>query len=279
MKNLKIAAFADEAGNALCEQIKAMDENGLFGLEIRGVDGKNVVDLTLDEIRNIKSRLNDKNLAIWSMGSPMGKIGIKDDFAPHLDAFKRLLELTYEAQAKCIRLFSFYMPKDEKPEIYRDEVFERLNRFCETAKGSGIILCHENEKGIYGDTAERCLDIHKNIPELSAVFDPANFVQCGEDTLKAWSLLSQYVYYLHIKDALYDSTVVPAGKGEGHLREILADYKGEVVTLEPHLEVFEGLSALEGGEQSIVGKNCYPTQRAAFDDAVLHLKKLLEEMQ
>ncbi|HAA24848.1 MAG TPA: xylose isomerase, partial [Ruminiclostridium sp.] len=44
----------------------------------------------------------------------------------------------------------------------------------------GIILAHENEKGIYGDTPERCVDIIKsmNCDYVRAVFDPANFIQC-----------------------------------------------------------------------------------------------------
>ena len=47
-----------------------------------------------------------------------------------------------------IRLFSFYKSKDKQPEEYRDEVMRRLEQFVAAAKGSNIILCHENEKGI-----------------------------------------------------------------------------------------------------------------------------------
>lgn len=279
MKQFKISAFADEAGSLLSQQIEAMSDNGLYGLEIRNVGSKNVVDMSVSEIKDIRSELESKNLCIWSMGSPIGKIGIRDDFAPHLDQFKHLLELTNAAGAKCIRLFSFYMPKDEIPCVFRDEVMERLGRLCEAASGSGIILCHENEKGIYGDNAKRCLDIHKSVPQLKAVFDPANFVQCGQDTWQAWQLLSPYVYYMHIKDAIPDGNVVPAGEGAGHLPEILSQYSGEVLTLEPHLEVFDGLDKLEGGEKSIVGRKQYPSQRAAFDAAVTALRHVLEDLR
>lgn len=94
---------------------------------------------------------------------------------------------------------------------------ERLERFLEASAGSGVTLCHENEKGIYGDTAARCADIHQTLPAFKAVFDPANFIQCGQDTAEAWERLSPYVEYLHIKDALSDGTVVPAGKGIGRI--------------------------------------------------------------
>lgn len=211
--NFELSAFADEAGGGLDEQITALKENGIRYLEIRGVDGENISDITADKAKQIKSRLDSEGLAVWSLGSPYGKIGITDEFSPHLDKFKRELELADIFGAKHIRLFSFYVPKD-KAAVYRDEVMERLEKFALSARGSDIILCHENEKGIYGDTAERCEDIHKEFPDIKAVFDPANFIQCGEDTVRAWQLIYPYVEYLHIKDAFSDGKVVPAERAQ-----------------------------------------------------------------
>ena len=159
---------------------------------------------------------------------------------------------------------------------------ERLSRFYEASEGSNISLCHENEKGIYGDIAVRCLEIHKQLPQLYAVFDPANFIQCGQNTLEAWDLLSPYVKYMHIKDARSDGTVVPAGKGIGNIPGLLEKFKaqgGEVLTLEPHLRVFRGLNQLEqGNERSVMDESIYPSQRAAFDAAVSALKNIIERM-
>ena len=145
------------------------------------------------------------------------------------------------------------------------------------AKGSGITLCHENEKGIYGDNAERCAEIHKTLPELRAVFDPANFVQCGQEAKSAWDQLSPYIEYLHIKDALTDGSVVPAGKGIGNVPYILQKYHGEILTIEPHLSVFNGFDKLEHCEAA-ERKYCYPDQRTAFCAAVKALKKIAEEI-
>lgn len=50
---------------------------------------------------------------------------------------------------------------------------------------------------------------------------------------------------MHIKDALPDGSVVPAGKGAGELPYLLSQYKGEVLTVEPLLSVFEGFDKLE----------------------------------
>lgn len=271
--SFKLAAFADEADGRLSEQIKAMTENGISYLEIRGVDGENISDISKEKAREIRERLQQNGLAVWSLGSPYGKTGICDDFTAHLDKFKRGLELADILGARHIRMFSFYV-LSEDAEHYRDEVMERLSRFISAADGSGIILCHENEKGIYGDIASRCADIHKEFPQLKAVFDPANFIQCGQDTIKAWEMLSPYVEYMHIKDAMADGSVVPAGKGIGNLPYLLSQYKGEVLTLEPHLSVFDGFDKLEASEKTKMGY-CYHSSRAAFDAAVNALKEII----
>ena len=266
----KLAAFADEASASITDQIRAMKENGIDMLEIRGVDGQNIADITKEKAQEVHSRLADAGLSVWSLGSPYGKISLNDDFEVHLDQFKHGLELCDVLGARHIRLFSFY-DAAERP----DDVFDRLRRFIEAAAGTDIILCHENEKGIYGDVASRCLQIHQEFPQLKAVYDPANFIQCGQETKEAWDMLAPYVEYMHIKDALPDGSVVPAGKGAGELPYLLSQYKGEVLTVEPHLTVFEGLDKLEGKEKSVVGSYAYPNSMSAFKAAVDALKELL----
>ncbi|MBR4096442.1 MAG: TIM barrel protein [Oscillospiraceae bacterium] len=271
--NFKLAAFADEADGRISEQIKAMTENGIDYLEIRGVDGQNISEITKEKAKEVRKQLDDADLAVWSLGSPYGKFGMGDGFDEHLESFKRGLETADILGAKHVRMFSFYVPSGEE-EKYRQEVFRRLECFIEAAKNSDVILCHENEKGIYGDMAVRCEEIHRTFPQLKAVFDPANFIQCGQDTIEAWKLLAPYVEYMHIKDAMADGSVVPAGKGIGNLPYLLENYKGKVLTLEPHLSVFDGFDKLEGEEKTKMGY-CYPTSRAAFDAAVNALKDLI----
>lgn len=279
MKKFIINVFADEAAPELIGQIAAMKRNGVSGLEIRNVDGKNIADIPLNEIKEIGKALESEGLKVWSIGSRLGKIKITDGFDKHLDEFKYTLDIAHTLNAKHIRLFSFYIPNGEKPETFRDEVFERTSKFLEIAEDSGILLCHENEKGIYGDIAPRCLELHEAFPALGCIFDPANFIQCGQNTLEAWELLGKYVTYMHIKDALPDGRVVPAGKGDGHLNELLEKFSvcgGNGVTVEPHLSVFKGLEGLEReGEKSLIDEFKYPSKDAAFDAAVDALKSII----
>lgn len=276
---IKIYAFADEASSMMEGQIAAMERNGLQGLEIRGVDGVTVSDISLEKAKEVKKKLDDAGLVTGSVGSPMGKIPIDGDFHAHLDKLKHTLEIADILQTKNLRMFSFFMPKDENPAIYRNKVMDQLAAMAEVAAPTGINLCHENEKGIYGDNAPRCLDILKSVPQLKCVFDPANFVQCNQDTWQAWELLGDRVYYMHIKDALADGFVVPAGKGVGNVEKIVKAYiakGGSHFTIEPHLSLFDGLAALEQeGDRSSVGLYHYPDADTAFDVACNAFKELI----
>lgn len=282
MNNIKIFAFADEASVNIDEQIVALKRNGLQGLEIRGVDGEKISNISLEKAKEVKSKLDANGLITWSIGSPLGKIKITDDFEEHLEKFKHTLEIADILDCNNIRLFSFYIPKEKKAENFKNEVIERLGIFLETAKGTGIRLCHENEKEIYGDIPERCLEIHKALPEIRGIFDPANFVQCDVDTLKAWEMLKEYICYMHIKDArLSDGFVVPAGYGDGNVLKIVKDFiakGGRDFTIEPHLKVFEGLASLENEDKkSAVASFKYGSNNESFDVACNAFKDLIKE--
>ena len=274
-KKFIISAFADEAGALFTKQIEAMKTNGVDCLEMRGVNGRNVSDMTSEEAECAAIMLKEAGLYTWSIGSPIGKIDVTDPFEPHAEKFKRVLEAAAITGAECIRIFSFYgVDTDAK----RDEAMERLSKLIEIAQGSDVILCHENEKGIFGDSAENCLYIMKSLPKLKAVFDPANFVQCGVDTKRAWEMLSPYVYYLHIKDALPDGKVVPAGKGVGNLAYIVSEFGkkgGKVLSLEPHLAVFKGFAALEREYGSIKENFTYSSSEEAFAASADALKAVI----
>jgi len=252
MKKLALSGFSDEISPSFDEQLEAVREFGISHIELRGVDNVNVSDLTPQKLKEVKEKLKEAGVAVSSIGSPIGKISIEDDFPAHLEKFKRTLEIQKELNAPYLRMFSFYLPQGKEPEQFRGEVFERVGALIEEAAKWESVLLHENEKQIYGDTAPRCLELMKEFygPHFKAVFDFANFVEVGQDTLAAYESLHPYIEYVHIKDALSkERKIVPAGEGDGHVKEILSDLLGGgwrgFLSLEPHLVDFSGLNALE----------------------------------
>ena len=250
----KISGFSDEIASDINTQFEALEKLGIKYFEPRSVDGKNISELEDGEVLILKEKMDKSGIKVSSIGSPIGKIKITDDLDVHFELFKRVVKTAKMLETKYIRIFSFYHDDGEWTKEERGQVFTQLKRYIAYARKNDVVLLHENEKDIYGDITERCLDIMGNLycDNFRAVFDPANFVQCGQDTKKAFEVLKPYIAYMHIKDALAkDNSVVPAGMGDGNVEYILKNlfkygYDG-FLSLEPHLGDFDGFSALEKG--------------------------------
>jgi sugar phosphate isomerase/epimerase len=236
-----ITGFADEIAADAGEQIQGLQTAGVANIEVRGVNGTNVVDLTDEAAARFRQQLDAASISVSAIGSPIGKVQIRADLDEHFARFQVALQRAAQFGCRFVRLFSFYH-EGEAPEAVRDLVVAQLRRMAAAAGEANVTLLHENEKGIYGDTPERCLDLLTAIehPNLRAAFDPANFVQCGSSPHAGWQLLAPHVEYFHIKDAIAASgRVVPAGLGDGELEPILAaalaaGYAG-FLSIEPHL--------------------------------------------
>ncbi len=249
-----LTGFADEIAPELDIQMQVLEKLNMNHIEMRGVEGRSFVEYTEAEAREIKKRLDDRGFSLSAIGSPIGKIRISEKFEPHMELFRHTVELAHIMDTPNIRMFSFYGPEGGSPMAYREKVMEQLGQFADYAASNDVVLLHENEKGIYGEMAEGCLDIMKQFygAHFKAVFDFANFVQARQDTLEAYELLKPYIAYIHVKDARWeDGSVVPAGFGDGNVELILKRLKesgyGGYLSLEPHLSDFTGFSALEKG--------------------------------
>lgn len=252
LENAKISCFADEIDTDLNIQIDVLRELKLQFIEFRSANHKGIADYTIAEALKTRKTLDHNGIAVSAIGSPTGKIRITDDFASHFKQFQHTAELADIFETPYIRMFSFYLPKNSPPQIHRDEVLKRLDLLVNYAAKKNLVLLHENEKGIYGDTAIRCLELMKEFfgPNFGATFDFANFLQCGQDTLEAYDTLKPYIVYLHIKDAIQATgEIVTAGNGDGQIPSILnqldkGGYSG-YLSLEPHLVDFDALKSLE----------------------------------
>ena len=254
---IRLCAFSDEYGNKLEEQIEGLKLNNIHLIEIRNVDGKNVLNFTDEEAKYYYEELAKNDIRVWSIGSPLGKVDIDVDFEEYKNTvLKRLCELANIFQTSRIRMFSFFKAYEKK-----DEVIKKLQEMVNFAKKYNVELYHENEKDIYGAMAPECKKLMETFygDHFKAIFDFANFVQCGQDTLEAYEMLKSYIAYIHVKDALKsDQSVVPAGYGDGNVAVILKRLSASgfdgFLSLEPHLFEFEGFHALEKDGRSIAVK-------------------------
>lgn len=282
MSELILSAFADEYSEVFDEQLEALKNFDVRYIELRFVDGKNISELTEGEVERVKAKLEKAGIRVSSIGSPLGKIKIDGDIEGHLALAERVFKTANTLGAKYVRVFSFYPAENRSVKEDEEKVFSVMEKMLSLAEKYGVVLCHENEAKIYGESPEECkrlLDYFGG--RLRAVFDMGNFAFEGYDPLSAYELLRDYVEYFHIKDALKASAIVPAGKGEAKIEEILAKYrkdggKDTFVTLEPHLETFSGLNRIAVSSFETPYK--YENQKLAFTDGYNKFKEILERI-
>lgn len=270
---IRLCAFADESADRIEGQIEALKRNGISLLEIRNVNGKNVMDLTDDEAKEIRAKLDEAGIKVWSIGSPIFKKDIALPEEAHLADAKRGCELAKILGAENIRMFSFY-----NAETAHDKMLDLLKKIVVIGKEYGIKMCHENDKGLYGDNLARTKEVLDATPGLYSVYDPANFLQVGEKAEDTLAALADRAYYFHIKDVVAETgELVPAGYGDGNLKGLVSRIKDDkVLTVEPHLKIFAGY--VLNDKTVLKTKFHFESNAEAFDAAVAAIKKILVEV-
>ena len=179
---IRLSAFADEISPDPIEQVEVLTKHGIRHVEFRSIFGTNVLDLDHARHHAFRALLRDRDFEVSAIGSPIGKIKANEPFEPHLERFEHALDLAEFYACPRIRIFSYYIPEGDAPEIHRDEVLRRMAEKARIAADRGVTLFLENEKGIYGDTAGRVSEILEatNSPSLGHAFDPANYLEVGE---------------------------------------------------------------------------------------------------
>jgi len=271
----KLSAFADEVTTDFLEQVKFLAKEHVGYIEPRFINKKNIMDLTKGELKDVKKMIQDYGLKVSAIGSPIGKVRLDELFEPHLEKFKHAVELAQFFETPYVRMFSYYAPKGENIDKYRDQVMERMAAKVQITKNTNVVMVHENETDIYGYSAENCVDLAKtvNSPKLRLVYDPGNFVwgqKIINNVQSCFTLMKPYVVHVHIKDWKLGSKDVGSipGEGDGQIKKLLTElaamnYDG-CLTMEPHLKA--------GGQ---FGGDTGPE---LFSQAIAAVRKLSDEV-
>ncbi|MEY9951509.1 sugar phosphate isomerase/epimerase family protein [Leifsonia sp. EB34] len=249
-----LSGFGDEISPDPEVQIAVLQALGAKHIEVRSAWGTNIVDLTEPELDRLAATLREHGMGVSAIASPIGKVDVSEPVSYEVERLARAIHAAEVLGARYIRIFSFYRSEDQTPEDIRDAVMERMTALAELAAASGVILLHENEKEIYGDTPERVLDIIETVGSaaLRVAWDSANFVQVGvKPFTSAYAALRPHLEYFQVKDARSaDGAVMPAGEGDGELHETIAALREDgfegFFSLEPHLANAHHLGGFSG---------------------------------
>jgi len=255
---IRLSAFADEIAADPAIQVAVLLSEHIHFVEFRSAWETNVLDLSDQQITEVRRIFTANQIGVSALGSPVGKVPIDTSFEAYQQRVERAIVVAQALGTSSIRMFSFYPPTDPADSdyaIWRDEALRRLRLFTERARAAGMILLHENEKGIYGDTIARNVDLLQSIndPAFCSVLDPANYLQCAQTPYPdAYEAILPWLRSVHVKDVRADGKLVVAGAGDARWPELLQRLRQDgydgFLALEPHLAAagqYQGFSGPE----------------------------------
>ena len=219
MPRCPVAAITDEFSPDLETAARAIASLGMTGAELRMVSGKNIIDLTDQEVDRATAILRAYGLAVVSIASPVFKCVLPD--APEVDTrfqqdvfaaqhtfadqprlARRALEIAGRTGARIVRVFSFW--RTVQPEACFDRIAEALTGLAELAEPAGIIIGIENEHACNIGTASEAARLLARVahPNLQLIWDPANALVAGETPFPEGyaKLPASRIAHVHAKD-------------------------------------------------------------------------------
>ncbi len=248
-------------------------EWGIRHLELRAVDGVNVIDLTDAQVAHIKARLAHYGMTVAALATPLFKCLLPGQagtdagdmhsarsltYADHLALLPRVVALAQTLGAPYLRIFSFWR---QEGAAFWPALTEAVQATLDATADSGVVPCLENEGACFIGTSEELAEAALRFrgSGLKFVWDPGNSTSCGmppraEDFVR----FVDGIALVHLKDRIYDgttqrSTATVIGKGQtGYATQLRwlreAGYDG-ALTLEPHY--CPGDDCVEGMRQSV----------------------------
>src|SRR6478609_3920618 len=187
----RVASITDEFSSDIEKSVASMAEIGMTGAELRMLFGKNIIDLTDEELDRAKQVCSAKGMEIISIASPLLKcvlpgapevdprfqqdmFAAKYNFEDQPRLTTRAFEIAHRLGARIVRVFSYW--RSVEPDKCFDGVVTALRSLAEKAAKENLIIGLENEHACNIATASETARVLSVIdhPNLQLVWDPAN---------------------------------------------------------------------------------------------------------
>jgi sugar phosphate isomerase/epimerase len=279
----------DEIDDHLPRALLVARELGMTHVELNSISGKNVTDLSLEDVTRAQSLLVEQGWRVSAVSTPAFKAVLLDDvprgglqrhpeFQKHLEICEQGLQLARFFDAPFVRIFSFrksgmaglgnpsprMFAGGEIPDEYLERIVEGLTIAGELAAKAEKMLVLENVRSCWGNTGENAARIIEavNSPWLKAIWDPGNSYVSGGDPMTGYEAIKPHAVHVHVKDAAIREAATGLtswaciGCGEVNYREhfaaLLRDGYNGVICLETHWRG-EGMNKEESSRQSFAG--------------------------
>lgn len=262
----QLGIISDEVSADFEHACKLISEWGLPYVELRTMEGKNILELSESELNKVEASLKRYDLKVCAIASPAlksprdgkpkkveGDFQLEGDesFEGQLDLIRRSAALAKRFDTDKIRIFTFW--REDWSDALAEDVAAKLARAAELAEDLGVVLAVENEHICVAGTGQELSQVFERLeaqtsPEvfthIGTLWDPGNAYACGEnepypkdyETLKPDGIV-----HIHLKDAVRDESgtrFVPLGKGAidyaAQFRRLKEDGYEGLLVLEPH---------------------------------------------
>ncbi|MBO9609545.1 MAG: sugar phosphate isomerase/epimerase [Paenibacillaceae bacterium] len=252
----RLGIITDEVSPVLDDALTWIRERNLHHVEIRMVDGRNVIALTDDEAREVRRRVEAHGLYVAAIASPVFKCPLDpnravaggdtfgqsadEDVARHFELLERAIEIARLLGTTRIRIFSFW--REEQPEQYEAEIAAHLKRAADIAQERGCLLLLENEPSCNGGHAAEVGRLAERVDSaaLRVLWDPGNEAYTGRTAFPdGYEAVKRVLAHVHLKDAIHGpdgAKCVPIGEGT-------VDFPGQLAALERN--GYDGLYSIE----------------------------------
>ncbi|MGB1875137.1 MAG: sugar phosphate isomerase/epimerase family protein [Akkermansiaceae bacterium] len=262
---MKLTGFADEAAPDLATQIKATRELGWDYISARGIDGKNIHDLSDTEFDHACGQLEDAGIRIAEFGSLIGSWSksIDSDFDLTLGEVERCIPRMQRLGTQIVRIMS-YAQEPWGEDQHEQERFRRLREITKRFSDAGLTAAHENCMNWGGFSAAHTLRLVEEVPGLKLIFDTGNPVfqidrsidpaaegsqgkppPNWQDAWQFYQTVREHIIHIHIKDCRNprqdgeEPEYVFPGEGQAYIPAIIDDLKNRdysgFVAIEPHV--------------------------------------------
>ncbi|WP_325175852.1 TIM barrel protein [Paenibacillus profundus] len=271
----RLGILTDEVSTHMDEALAWIASKGFARVELRTVDGKNVMEVPLDQLEELAAQISRLGLTVSCLASPVFKCALSpsrqvaagDTFGQaeegveaHFSKLDQAFRLAKVLGTNRIRIFSFW--REDNPEDYFDEIVRHLKRAAERAAQAGMLLLLENEPACNGGFAAEVAAYARAVDSagLKVLWDPGNEAYGGREAFPAgYGHVRDVLAHVHLKDAVHingQGVCVPIGQGNvDYVQQLQAlrrdGYEGDF-TMEPHV-VPEGGTAADGVELSLQG--------------------------
>jgi L-ribulose-5-phosphate 3-epimerase len=254
----KLGIITDELTGKLEDALPFLTGYHLQWCELRELWGKNIMNLSQDEMARARKLIDDNGLHVSDIASPIFKWNLpqmpaktdekRDTFAASFveaDA-NRLLEQSFRQArffgTRQVRIFSYW--RVAEPEKAYQMVRDRLAQAAQLAAKNDIVLVLENEHTCNVGTGRELGHLLKDVnsPALRGNWDPGNAVMLDEvsyphgyESVKGW------FSHMHVKDVRNSAATgkkewAPVGGG-------IIDWKGQIEALRK--DGYDGTMSLE----------------------------------